>query len=91
LKKLANNAIILLAKGDDRVIVNATEFKNQVGRYMIIAGKEDVIITRNGKQVAKLIAIDKDETPITRRISGVLKHTTTIDLDTERDERLKRL
>ncbi|NSW93052.1 MAG: type II toxin-antitoxin system prevent-host-death family antitoxin, partial [Firmicutes bacterium] len=41
------------------MIVNATEFKNKVGKYLeIVNRQEEVIISRNGKQIAKLIPID---------------------------------
>ena len=36
--------------------VNSTDFQNAVGRYLALAQKEDVIITKNGKSVAKLVA-----------------------------------
>lgn len=36
--------------------VNSTDFQNAVGRYLALAQKEDIIITKNGKNVAKLVA-----------------------------------
>ena len=72
------------------MIVNATEFKNKVGKYLEIANGEDVIITRNGKQVVKIVKIDKEGTPITDSLIGVLKHAENMDLNQERNERLKK-
>lgn len=36
--------------------VNSTDFQNAVGKYLSIAEKQPIIITRNGKSVAKLTA-----------------------------------
>ena len=41
--------------------VNSTDFQNSVGRYLSLAQKEDVIITKNGKNMAKLIAYTEPE------------------------------
>lgn len=38
--------------------VNSTEIQNNFGKYLILAGKEDIIITRNGNEIAKLVAGD---------------------------------
>ena len=38
--------------------VSSTELQNNFGRYLILAGKEDIIITKNGTEVAKLTAGD---------------------------------
>jgi prevent-host-death family protein len=70
------------------MIVNATEFKNKVGKYIEIAEKEDVIITRNGKFKAKLVSFKQNETPIADSLVGILKDKSTIDVAIERDERL---
>lgn len=40
------------------MIVTSTELQNNFGKYLIIAAKEDVIITKNGTQVAQLKAGD---------------------------------
>ncbi|QUI24555.1 type II toxin-antitoxin system Phd/YefM family antitoxin [Vallitalea pronyensis] len=38
--------------------VNSTEIKNNFGKYLRLSAKEDIIITKNGSDVAKLIAYD---------------------------------
>jgi prevent-host-death family protein len=40
------------------MIVTATEIKNNFGRYIRLAAKEDIIITKNGEKIAKLISYD---------------------------------
>jgi prevent-host-death family protein len=37
--------------------VNSTELQNNFGKYLMLAAKEDIIITRNGTEIAKLTAI----------------------------------
>ncbi|MDI6707308.1 MAG: type II toxin-antitoxin system prevent-host-death family antitoxin [Bacillota bacterium] len=76
------------------MIVNATEFKNKVGKYLeIVNRQEEVIISRNGKQIAKLIPIDKPSTP---NVDGLLellnkgKKGEDIDLSKMREERLRK-
>lgn len=76
------------------MLVNATEFKNKVGKYLEIVKQEEVIISRNGKQIAKLIPIDKPSTP---NVDGLLellnkgkKSELDIDLNQMWEERLKK-
>jgi prevent-host-death family protein len=33
--------------------ISATEFKNNVGRYLMLAAQEDIIVTKNGKGICK--------------------------------------
>jgi prevent-host-death family protein len=35
--------------------ITATEFKTNLGKYLDTAGREDVVITKNGKAVARLV------------------------------------
>jgi prevent-host-death family protein len=76
------------------MIINATEFKNRVGKYLEIANKEDIIILKNGKQVAKLISMDRSLTPNVEGLMGLIrkapKVNKDIDLEQIREERLKK-
>ena len=36
------------------MLITATELKNNLGKYLLLAETEDIFITRNGKVVAKL-------------------------------------
>lgn len=40
------------------MIVNSTEVQNNFGKYLVLAAKEDIIITRNGMVMAKLTSMD---------------------------------
>jgi prevent-host-death family protein len=39
------------------VIVNSTELQNNFGKYLMLAAQVDIIITRNGTEIAKLTAV----------------------------------
>ncbi|MBP2240566.1 prevent-host-death family protein [Cytobacillus eiseniae] len=36
------------------MIINSTELQNNFGKYLMLASQEDIIITRNGTEIAKL-------------------------------------
>ena len=74
------------------MIVNATEFKTRVGKYLEIVDREEIIITRNGKEVAKLIQVKKQGTsPNADFLYGLLSGSKDKDITSEqiRDERIK--
>jgi prevent-host-death family protein len=48
------------------MIINSTELQNNFGKYLMLAAQEDIIITRNGTEIAKLTAI-KD--PLAEKIN----------------------
>lgn len=70
------------------MIVTATEFKTNFGKYLDLITKEDIFITRNGKTIAKVVnphisAVDS--------LRGMLKDVPSdIDLDSLREERLSK-
>ncbi len=57
------------------IIVSATEFQNNFGKYlqMVQNGKE-VIILRNGKEMARLISHNKSISFLTDSLIGILKN-----------------
>lgn len=75
------------------MIVNATEFKNKVGKYLELMNREEVIISRNGKRIAKLIPIDSPQTPnvdgLLELLSKTGKPVKDVDLEKAREERYK--
>ena len=75
--------------GGNRMVVTATEFKTNFGKYLEILAREDIFITKKGKTVAKMInpnvnAVDE--------ISGILSGALPRDYDRKslRAERLKK-
>lgn len=54
--------------------VSATELQNNFGKYLqYVQTGNDVIILRNGKEVARLISYDKSVSFLTDSLLGVLK------------------
>ncbi len=47
----------IMQKEVDNMIVNSTEIQNNFGRYLMLATKEPIIITKNGRQVAQLTSL----------------------------------
>lgn len=45
------------------MIINATDLKNNLGKYLRAAEKEDIIITSNGRKVARLSAYGEEYVP----------------------------
>ena len=69
------------------MVVTATEFKTNIGKYLTMADTEDIIITRNGKSVAKLTNARDAKLLALRSMRGMLKGTDA-DLDSIKTERL---
>ncbi|MDI6688773.1 MAG: type II toxin-antitoxin system Phd/YefM family antitoxin [Desulfobacterales bacterium] len=59
------------------MIVSSSEFKTNIGRYLSLVGKEDIIITKNGKRVARLIAEKEDKIAVAKSLIGILPSTAT--------------
>ena len=68
------------------MIVTATEFKTNFGKYLDMVKNEDIYIAHNGKIIAKVI---NPQTSAVNPLRGMLKNVPSdIDLDSLRDERL---
>ena len=67
------------------MIVTATEFKTNFGKYLDMLTKEDIFITRNGKTIAKVI---NPQVSAVDSLRGMLKNVPSdIDMDSLREER----
>ena len=66
----------------------ATEMQNNFGKYLslVMAGQE-VIVTRNGKEVGRVIPKDAAVSYLTDSLTGILKKD--VNLDEVKAERLK--
>ena len=76
-------------KGERSMSITATELKTNLGKYLLLAAKEDIFITRNGKVVAKLSNPYQDRVDIAKSLFGVLPADMT--LEQAREDRLKEL
>ena len=59
--------------------ITATELKQNLGRYLLMAATEDVFITKNGKVVAKLSNPNQDRMNMAKSIFGVLPQDITLE------------
>ena len=53
--------------------VTTTELKTNTAKYITLANKEDIIITRNGKPVARLIGQKANKVEMAQSLFGILK------------------
>jgi len=68
------------------MVVTATEFKANFGKYLELIAKEDVFITHNGKTIAKVV---KPQISAVDSLRGMLNGIPCdIDMDSLREERL---
>ena len=60
------------AKGGDRMVVSSTEVQNDFGRYVDLAAEHEIIITRDGLPVAKLLGVKKNGPYLSDRLVGLV-------------------
>ncbi|MDR1642447.1 MAG: type II toxin-antitoxin system Phd/YefM family antitoxin [Clostridiales bacterium] len=71
------------------MVATATDFKNNIGKYLDLSATEDILITRNGKGVAMLTGVVDGVMAAFREMRGILKKGD--DRDAIREERLGKL
>lgn len=70
------------------MIVTATEFKTNFGKYLELIAKEDILITRNGKTIAKVV---NPQISAVDSLRGMLKDVPAdLDQDSIKEERLSK-
>ena len=69
------------------MIATTTEFKANIGKYLSLAESEDILITKNGQNIAKLVSAKHGILSALRLLRGVLK-STNLSLESIREERL---
>ena len=69
--------------------ITATELKQNLGKYLLLAETEDVFISRNGRIVAKLTNPYQNRVDAAKALFGLLP--PDVDLDEAREERLNKI
>ena len=69
--------------------ITATELKNNLGKYLMLAATEDIFVTKNGKVVAKISNPYQDRVNSAKSLFGILPADVT--LEEAREERLDRI
>lgn len=72
------------------MIVTATELKTNLGKYLEIAKQQDVFITKNGKNIARLTSPSVNKLSVLDSLVGIATDGSGIDEETIREERLSR-
>lgn len=68
------------------MVVTATEFEMNFGKYLELVSQEDVFITQNGKTIAKVV---NPQISAVDSLRGLLKNAPEdINLNSVREERL---
>ena len=69
--------------------ISASELKANLGKYLVLAMTEDILITQYGKVVAKLTRPFQDRVEIAESLFGALPQSTT--WEEAREEHLKEI
>ena len=59
--------------------ITATELKNNLGKYLILAATEDIFITKNGKTIAKLTSPYQNKLDTVDALFGSIPDTITFE------------
>lgn len=70
--------------------ITATELKNNLGKYLLLASNEDIYITRNGKVIAKLSNPYQNRVDLAKSLFGILP-SDIISEEEAREERLSKI
>jgi len=70
------------------MIVKSTEMQNNFGKYLEMAENQEIVITRNGQPVARLVGMNNAMQFLSDSLVGIIP--TNIDENAMRDERLDR-
>ena len=69
------------------MLISSTEFKTNFSKYLALAAKEDIFVTKNGKSIAKISNPNVDKVAIAQSLFGIIPDAS---LDSAREERLKK-
>ena len=75
------------------MVISATEFKVNMGKYLAMAAYQDIYITKNGKSIAKLTSPAMDKVAGLDSLVGVIPEGLVAEDVTEygiKEERLRK-
>ena len=71
-------------------IATATEMQNNFGKYLaVVMSGNEVIVTKNGKEVGRFVPRDAVVSYLTDSLTGILKENTDLDQAKEEGLRIK--
>ena len=70
------------------MLVNSTEIQNNFGKYLELAAAQEIVITKNGQPVARLLGMKETASFLADRLVGLIP--SDVDENVIKHERLKR-
>ena len=71
------------------MVITATELKTNIGKYLSLAMTEDVVITKNGKNIVKLTNLRQEKLNLLDSLVGIIPDKG-ITVEEAKAERLAR-
>ena len=71
------------------MIVSSTEVQNNFGKYVKLASKQEIIITKKGQPVARLVGNNEAVSFLSDRLVGLVPRD--VNENAEREERLSKI
>ena len=71
------------------MFASSTDVKNRFGMYLEMAVGQDIIITRNGAAIAKLVGINAKEKSMSEQLRGIIP--PDVDEEAIKAERMARI
>jgi len=68
--------------------VSLTQLKTNLGKYVTMAGDQDILISKNGKVIAKLVTAKVDKVAAAEELLSMFPKGKKVDYDKAREERL---
>ncbi len=68
--------------------VKSTEIQNNFGKYLDLASSQEIVITRNGLPIARLVSMDYSISFLSEKLVGLVP--STVNEKAIREERLSR-
>ena len=72
------------------MVITATEFKTNLGKYLELTAAQDIFITKNGKNIARLTSPSVNKLAVLDSIVGIIPQNEDLNEKVIREERLAR-
>jgi prevent-host-death family protein len=69
------------------MIVNSTELQNNFGKYLELAAQQEIVITKNGRTVARMLGADNAASFLSDRLVGLIRED--VNEDAVKNDRLR--
>ena len=69
--------------------ITATELKLNLSKYLLLAEKEDICITKNGRPIAKLVSPYQDKLKLVDELFSSV--SSDLNLEEAREERMNQI